>query len=191
MDINKTKLNRVIAHINDEGVVTPATIAGILRAQEKNTEFLRAYVTEACKEIGDKSALAEFEAALAGGEASKPELEEVVHTAPLEPELPKSSIPNPDPEEANLFAPMELNSPTTFAKQALLRNEDGTMTPLTVFKETTNRIVFEVAKEKREVKIYLRGEVVTVDLLNLKAVTVKGVVFTVADLEIIANAADV
>ena len=187
MDINKTKLNRVIAHINDEGVVTPAEIATILRAQEKNTAFLRAYVAEACKEISDQSALAEFDLALATGEAPKPELGE-----PQPPsELPPNSIPNPDPKKTNLFKPSEPKPQTEFAQQAFLRNEDGTMTPLATFKETANRIVFEVAKAKREVSVFLRGEIVVVDLLNLKPVTVKGVVFTVADLEIIANAADV
>lgn len=185
MDINKTKLNRVIAHINDEGVVTPAEIATILRAQEKNTAFLRAYVAEACKEIGDQSALAEFDLVLATGEALKPsELPELGEPEPPT-EFPPHSIPNPDPKKANLF------TQTGFAKQAFLRNEDGTMTPLATFKETANRIVFEVAKAKREVSVFLRGEIVVVDLLNLKPVTVKGVVFTVADLEIIANAADV
>lgn len=200
MDINKTKLNRVIAHIKDEGVVNATEIAKILRAQAQNVAFLRAYVTEACKEIGDQGALAEFDASLLdGGETPKPEpVGEEAHPAPKpEPvvELPTGAIPSPDPKKANLFAPMgaspDVPTPLGITKQVMLRNEDGTLVQLTVFKESANRIILEVAKEKREVNIFLRGQVVTVDLLNLKPVTVKGVVFTVADLEVIANAADV
>jgi len=187
MDINKTKLNRVIAHINDEGVINPTEIAKILRAQEKNTAFLRAYVVEACKEIGDQSALAEFDVALAGGEAPNPEPDALIE---VDVALAGGKTSEPGPEKTNPPTQAE-PSQTARAKQAFLRHEDGSLTPLAVLKESEFRIVFEVAKAKREVSIFLRGEVVKVDLLDLKPVTVKGVVFTVADLEVIANAADV
>jgi hypothetical protein len=184
MDINQAKLKRVIAHIEDDGVVNPATIAGLLKAQPKNVTFLRSYVEEASKQIGHAAALAEFDRAVSLGEteAPAPKAEAPIVTAP-EP----ASAPTPKAEATPAPAAPQPNE----SRAAVLLNADGTLVNLTLVRQTPTRLVFEVAKPTREVKIFLRGEVVTVDLLNLKPVTVQGVTFGIADLELIAKAADV
>ncbi len=188
MDINAAKLKRVIAYLNDDGVASPEKIAEILRAQPKNTNFLRAYVAAACAEIGDEAALKEFDGYVSGP------VEETPAPAPIEylsHEVPSKAAPEPVKEVEKPVVQAKAPEPTSAPQEVFLLNADSTLTRLQIFKHTATRLVLEIAKEKREVKVFLRGEIVTVDLLDLKPVTVKGVTFTVADLELIAKAADV
>lgn len=184
MDINQAKLKRVIAHIEDDGVVNPANIASLLRAQPKNVTFLRSYVEEACKQLGNLAALNEFDLAAASGETGTPVSQ--IEITPVATHEPETEVAPTRALKADLTdaVPSETRS-------GVLLNEDGTITNLTLVRQTPTRWVFEISKPKREVKIFLRGEVVTVDLLNLKPVTIQGVTFDVADLELIAKAADV
>lgn len=188
MDINTLKLKRIVSHIENDGVVSPESIAKILKAQAKNTGYLRSYVEAACKEIGDTAALAEFESNV--GQA-----EEAPTTAPEQP-APETAIPVLA-EQASAPAPEVQRPRRQVAKEPVaesnlkygLLDETGTLQILEVVKQIGNNIVFKVAKEKKEVKVILRGQEVVVDLLDLQPVMVGAITFSVDELRPIANAA--
>lgn len=188
MDINAQKLKRIVSHIENDGVVSPESIAKILKAQPKNTGYLRSYVEAACKEIGDTSALVEFDSKVGQGEEVSAPLgipEQPVEPAPDQPAPTKVAEKlGPKPKDADL-----LTQATPGPLSYVLIDENGLMKPLEVKTQTASKVILTIAKEKKEVKVILRGQEVVVDLLDLKPVMVGAVTFSVEELGPIANAA--
>lgn len=187
MDINAQKLKRIVSHIENDGVVSPESIAKILKAQPKNTGYLRSYVEAACTEIGDTSALVEFDSKVGQGEEA---------LAPEQPALvvkPASDQPAPTKVAEKLGPkPKDVDLPTQATPGPLtyvLIDENGLMRSLEIKTQTASKVILTIAKEKKEVKVILRGQEVVVDLLDLKPVMVGAVTFSVEELGPIANAA--
>jgi hypothetical protein len=191
MDINAQKLKRIVSHIENDGVVSPESIAKILKAQPKNTGYLRSYVEAACTEIGDTSALVEFDSKVGQAEetpATEQPAPVVAHEPAPEQPAPAEVVAKLGPEQKDSNFPTRA---TPGSVAYVLIDENGLMKPLEVKTQTASKVILTVAKEKKEVKVILRGQEVVVDLLDLKPVVVGAVTFSAEQLEVIAQAAAV
>lgn len=182
MDINANKLSRIVSHLENDGVASPDAIAKILRAKPENTGYLRSYVQAACEQLKDQTALEEFNSMVGLlADAKEPDSEKSPAIVAEQPS------PEVQPQKSGKEKPtLQTESDST---SYVLLDENGLLKTLEVKTKTASKIIFAVAKEKKEVKVILRGQEVVLDLLNLEPVTVGDVTFSVEQLHPIATAA--
>lgn len=197
MDINQVKLKRLVDHIEDDGSLTPKSVADILKAKVENTNFLREYVKAAAGQLKQPELIEQFEVAITADAApvvtpaakteapvegeiqSKPEA-----PAPRTPaKMPVQTAPTPAfvedaPMAVAIVTPTRLtDAPATATGSAdapphsyRYRDANGVSRNLQVVHVgKTGVVLLEDAPVDEIVEVVLRGEKATLNLTQLRA----------------------
>lgn len=215
--LNAVKLDRLINHINDEGRVTPTTVAGLVKAKPENVKFLRDYVQGAAERLKRPDILTEFDAAVAEtlkaseAPAGAPE---IAVKLPVNPETEIGSVPETllgnTADAPVTIAPTKTDAvatpvgPVRSSSQAhggtnsfryIYTGPDGIARTLVEIHRKGNNVVLTDAPTDEIVQVQLRGQTVDLNMTQLRQrpageeFTTSAGVFTVATLLVIADAA--
>lgn len=214
-EINAVKLQRLIAHFNDEGQATVTAVANVLKSKPENVNYARPYVEAAATDIGDPTLLTVFDASVAKLKEPAPA---TTTEPPAEPGKEVVSVP-----EKSLLGNGAAAAPTA---PAPVVKTDAVVTPAGVAKSSSqapggtdnltytytdangiahklvevhrkgNRVVLGNAPTDKTVNVVLAGKTVTLNITDLEKrpggemVEIDGRGYRAATLLVIAESAE-